>query len=168
MKVKKQHLRIAIGVLILGAAWSAWIMLGPSLRSTAQAINNERPMLQVEPQRGAQSTVEHIDPASIPAPPPIELTKEPAGTRDPFLFGNESRDVHEASMGDGTLPVVRAILFSESRCLAIIESRTMGVGDTVGDYRITAIERDAVTFMSKTGERRRVTLTGPSSAGLKR
>ncbi|MCX6537609.1 MAG: hypothetical protein NT151_01545 [Acidobacteria bacterium] len=38
----------------------------------------------------------------------------------------------------------------------------------VGDFKVVQIDRDAVTFVTSTGERRRVTLRGPVPAGVGR
>jgi len=53
-------------------------------------------------------------------------------------------------------PAVRTILYSATRRLAIVNGRIVGVGDAVGDYTVTDIEKGAVVFTAPSGERLRV------------
>lgn len=174
MKVKKQHLQLAIGAVVMAVAWSVWSYSKGSGRPPVPAMggDGQRPLVGRDAggPRPAQSTVQTIDPASIPAPPSIEGASESASTRDPFLFGNEVRDVKEAAVvaAIGSDPMVRSILFSSGRHLAIIENRIVGVGDKVGDFKVVLIERDAVTFTTANGERHRVAIKGPMPPGAGR
>jgi len=64
--------------------------------------------------------------------------------------------------------MVRSILFSSSRRLAIVDGHIVGVGDTVGTFTVSAIEQGAVVFATSTGERRRVTVYPSAPRGLVR
>jgi len=161
MKVKKLHLQLAIGVLALAVLWSFWsIIRGPARPTPLAADAGQTPLLAADRPGPARSTVQRIDPASIQAPPAIEGAAGSSSARDPFLFGDEVREVKEAPIALGAEPVVRSILFSASRRLALIENRIVHVGDQVGDFRVIQIERDAVTFVAPNGERRRVVIKG--------
>ena len=172
MKVKKQHLQLAIGALVVAVAWSAWSYTRGSGRPPllAAGAGGQRPLLGLEQPGPAHSVAGGIDPASIPAPPSVERAAESASSRDPFLFGSEVRDVKEAALvvAGGSDPLVRSILLSANRRLALIENRIVGVGDQVGDFKVVQIDRDAVIFTTAAGERRRVTIRGPVPAGAYR
>jgi hypothetical protein len=173
MKVRKQHLQLAIGALFVALAWSAvsYYARGSGRPPVPAPGGGGQPPLLGRDQPGPeQSAVRGIDPASIPAPPSVERAAESASSRDPFLFGSEVRDVKEAALvvAGGSDPLVRSILLSANRRLALIENRIVGVGDQVGDFKVVQIDRDAVIFTTAAGERRRVTIRGPVSAGAYR
>ena len=172
MKVKKQHLQLAIGAVVVAIGWSVCSYARVSVRLPAPVLgrDGQRPLIEPEQFSPAQSTVQGPDPASIPPPPSVEGAVESASLRDPFLFGSEVREVKEAATvaAVGSDPNVRSILLSSSRRLAIVENRVVGVGDRVGDFKVVQIERDAVTFTTSTGERRRVAIKGPVPAGVYR
>lgn len=169
MKVKKSHLQI--GLLLLGVAivWSVASYLKPSARPGAPPQRGSEPLLGAEtPARHGQERGA-IDPLSIPAPPVLDMTSAPSWGRDPFLFGHEYRQLTIAAPVQvaSASPIVRSILFSASRRVALIDSRVVGIGDRVGAFTVTDIERSAVTFSLPSGERRRVGIHGPSSQGLR-
>lgn len=170
MKVKKQHLQLAIGALVVAVAWSAWSYTRGSGRPPllAAGAGGQRPLLGLEQPGPAHSVAGGVDPASIPAPPSVEGAVESASARDPFLFGSEDRNVKEVAVPVGSDPIVRSILFSSGRRLALIDNRIVGTGGRVGDFTVLQIDRDAVTFTTATGERRRVTIKRQESAGARR
>jgi hypothetical protein len=101
------------------------------------------------------------DPLSIPAPPPIDAASRPAWGRDPFLFGDESRsEPRPAAVAapEPARPFVSTILYSSSRRLAIVNGRTVGVGDAAGAFTVADIERTAVVFTAPNGDRVRVSV----------
>jgi len=167
MKVKKQHFRLAIGALAIAVVWSAWSYARGSGRPAAPASGpaGQRPWFGPEQSGEATAGARQIDPATIPPPPSVEGATVSASPRDPFVFGDEFRDVKEPVVPVGATPVVRSILFSSSRRLALIENRVVGVGDRIGNYKVIQIERDAVIFSTPTGERRRVTISGSLPSG---
>ncbi|MEW5983921.1 MAG: hypothetical protein AB1806_16330 [Acidobacteriota bacterium] len=166
MRVQKSHLRIALFLLGAAVLWAVASYFKPSAPVAAPARTSEPLLASAErgPERDA------VDPASIPAPPPVDLTSAPAWRRDPFLFGNESRDVTkpEPVRALSADPIVRSILYSTARRVALVENKIVGIGDHIGAFRVADIERTAVVFTSPTGERRRVGIHGPPSQGLKR
>jgi hypothetical protein len=131
--------------------------------SAPQQAQSPPPAAGAQPSAGLQ-----IDPMSIRAPHDIDMARVPEFRRDPFLYGNESREIVAAASPQisGPGPVVRSILISPSRRLAVVDGRIVGVGDTVGLYTVAEIEQSAVVFTLAGGERRRVPLHGASSAGL--
>lgn len=168
MKVKKSHLQIAVVLLVVAVVWA----LSGYLRSSGPPAGPSRPSEPLlgglrqgapGPERGT------VDPLSIPAPPAIDLARAPSWGRDPFLFGSESRDVTApvSAAAVSADPIVRSILFSLSRRVALIGNRVVGIGDSVGSFKVADIEKTAVVFTSATGERRRVGIHGPSRQGLK-
>jgi hypothetical protein len=149
--------------------YSLWSYLTPAARqATNRPIGQEQPLLAGVQQPTTPSDV--VDPLAIPAPPEVQMARTPSGGRDPFLFGNESRDmkVETAAHAVTSDPFVRSILFSATRRLALVENRMVSVGDTVGAFKVASIERDAVVFTTAGGERRRVSLHGPPPEGIRR
>jgi len=128
----------------------------------------EQPLLGTagSPRAGAVS----FDPLTIPAPPPVDMASAPSWRRDPFLFGDETRDVARpvAQAQAPVLPTVRTILYSASRRLAIVDGRIVGVGDAVGDYTVAGIEKDAVVFAAPSGGRLRVPVHATASEAVSR
>ena len=168
MKVRKSHLRLALfalGAAVLYNLWSFVLRPGPQAGSRETL---EQPLLEsTTPVPGASA---QLDPATIPAPPDVDMSTVPVFGRDPFLFGNESRSVALAAVRQRPEPdpTVRSILFSSTRRLAIVDGQIVSVGDTVGTYTVSAIEQGAVVFTTSTGERRRVSVHAPSPRGLTR
>lgn len=168
MKVKKSHLQIGLILLVAAVLWvvSGYFRSSSPPSSGVQRGSTE-PLLasarQPGPERG------ELDPLSIPEPPAVDMVNAPAWGRDPFLFGSESREMRAVSVRMASAdPIVRSILFSTSRRIALIDNRVVGIGDQVGAFKIADIERTAVIFISPTGERRRVGIHGPQSQGLTR
>ncbi|MEK6631330.1 MAG: hypothetical protein AABY89_11405 [Acidobacteriota bacterium] len=168
MKIQRKHLQYALFALVAAVVYSAWSYLTPAARqATNRPVGQEQPLLAGMQQPTSPSDV--VDPLAIPAPPDVQMARTPSGGRDPFLFGNESRDMKvETVRGVTSDPFVRSILFSATRRLALVENRMVGVGDTVGGFKVASIERDAVVFTTAGGERRRVSLHGPPPEGIRR
>ena len=47
-------------------------------------------------------------------------------------------------------PKLQGILFAASRPWAIVNGKTVFVGDQIGEFRVTAISKDSVTLQSET------------------
>jgi hypothetical protein len=152
MTVRRTHLMLALAALAAAVLYNVWYFV---LRTAAPAASRpalERPLV-VPP-----GAVTARDPLSIPAPPSVDLASAPSWRRDPFLFGDETRAVAPpAALAPVPVrPVVRTILYSSGRRLAIVNGRIVGIGEAVGDYTVADIEKDAVVFTAPSGERLRV------------
>ncbi len=169
MKVQRRHLHIAIAVLVLAIGWNLWSFFKPATRTTPMQ-QPQAPLLQGESPGPNPGEPAAIDPASIPAPPALDAAAAPALARDPFLFGDETRDARAQTAADEPTPdpVVRTILVSPTRRTAIVDSRMVSVGDAVGSLKVVEIERDAVVFANAAGARRRVALHRAPPPGLRR
>jgi hypothetical protein len=168
MKVQRSHLRIAVFVLVIAVLYNLWVFFKPAARNTSVA-NRAATQALLQPEAGPAGGARAIDPASIPAPPEVDLNKVPSSSRDPFLFGDENRnDVARTRDERVDDPVVRSILYSPTRQSALIGNRMVGVGDSVGVLKVVQIERDAVVFTTPSGIRRRVALYRVSSGGIVR
>lgn len=167
MKVQRSHLRIAVVFLVAAVLYNVWSFMGPTTRTGAQLP--QQPLIQTEVPPAATGQPA-IDPATIPAPPEIDMAKAPSAARDPFLFGDETRDEQAQAARDEVIvdPTVRSILFSSSRKAAIVDSRMVSIGDSVGSLKVADIERDAVIFATAGGDRRRVTLHKAAPPGIRR
>jgi len=155
MTIRRTHLTLALAALAAAVTYNVWyFVLRPSAAASRPAA--EQPLLGAAgpSQAGAVS----LDPLTIPAPPPVDVASAPSWRRDPFLFGDETRDIARPVLQAQTpvVPVVRTILYSAKRRLAIVDGRIVGVGDAVGDYTVADIQKDAVVFAVPSGGRLRV------------
>jgi hypothetical protein len=167
MKVQRSHLRIALFILAAAVLYNVWSFMKPAARTAGPL--RQQPALETDA-RPTATGAPAIDPLSIPAPPAVDMSKAPSSGRDPFLFGDETRDDRQqaARLELTPDPVVRSILYSSTRKTAILDHRMVGIGDSVGSLRVTDIERDAVVFTTSTGVRRRVLIHQAIPPGIRR
>ncbi len=188
MTIRKSHLQIALAVLVVSLGYSFWVYLRPARSGQASTLDPGSLEAQIaqasqggtfggsgdapraRPVSGVTSSQQAADPASIPAPPPVDLATPPTWARDPFLFGSETRAgtarVAAAASPD---PVVKSILFSSNRRLAVVDGKIVGIGDAIGAGRVVDITREAVVITTPAGAQRRLTLRVQSAAaGIKR
>ncbi len=166
MKVRKQHLSIALWVLAAAVAWTVWSYVSPPARPAPAAAN--QPLLGAGEAQAPTQTA-GLDASTLPPPPPVDTVQGPSWARDPFLFGNESRAVTMAAQSVFTPdPLVRSILVSSTRRVALVENRMVSVGESVGSMKVVAIDPAAVVFVTESGERRRVAVHGAMPPGIKR
>lgn len=169
MTIRTSHLRLALAALGLAVLYNIWVFGRPSSSANSGISRPQAPLLASNDVPGVATGVA-IDPASVPAPPAVDLTSPLSLRRDPFLFGDERRDgptpeTQRARLAD---PVVKTILFSPTRRTAIVNGAVVGIGDTVGGFTVVAIERDAVVLTAPDGEQRRVSLARPGTPGASR
>lgn len=167
MKVQKSHLQIAVFLLAAAVLYAVASYIRPSAPTTPPTRGQE-PLLGAD--RRQVPDRDTVDPSAIPAPPEVDTSTAPGWRRDPFLFGHETRDVvrQDPVRLASADPLVRSILFSTTRRVALVENKMVGVGDAVGAFRVAEIERSAVIFTLPSGERRRVALHRPPPGGLTR
>lgn len=168
MKIQKKHLRIVVIALAAAILYNVYVYLSPANPPASAA----RPLLAGAPQPDSPATTAPVDPRSIPAPPAVDLKLDPKYDRDPFLFGDETRDVRvvqPAAAPVGPDPIIRSILFSSGRRLAMVDGgKIVKVGDRMGAGEIVEIASDAVVIRTPTGERRRVGIYGGGAQGITR
>jgi hypothetical protein len=109
-----------------------------------------------------------MDAARIPAPPAVDLENEPDWSHDPFLAGGESRRAAGQAAGGGPAPaapdpVIMSILYAPDRRLAVIDRRTVRIGDSIAAGVIADIQPNAVVIRSPSGVLRRVEMTRTST-----
>jgi hypothetical protein len=173
MKLERRYLNIAIIVLIAAVAYNLFVRGRPAASTRAE---QQVPLLSgVVPQARPLTPTGQgvVDPASIPPPPRVDLAGGPVWSNDPFLGPGESRRAAAvavaAAQPSGAEPVVRTILYSPERRLAIVDNRIVRVGDAVSVGTIVDIARDAIVVRTATGETHRVGLQrGPSLQDLVR
>lgn len=178
MTVRPVHLRLALVALAAAALYNVWhfALRDRPAQTTPASIQAqlareaaEAPLIvtpSVGPAAsGSASASAAPDPLTMPAPPRIDLSAPLPLARDPFLFGDESRQVESpaaAPIAAAPLPSVRSVLFSAERRLALVDGRIVGIGEPVGGYTVVEIERDAVVFGTPAGTRVRVSLHDPA------
>lgn len=156
MTVRRSHLTLALAALAAAVLYNVWyFVLRPAAPMSSRAAAGQPLAVPAVPFQGAGVA---RDPLTIPAPPAVDQGTAPAWQRDPFLFGDETRVVARPAVPTpaATRPAVRTILYSAGRRLAIVDGRTVGIGDAVGRYTVADIEKDAVVFTAPSGERLRV------------
>jgi len=176
MTVRPVHLRLALVALAAAALYNVWhfalrdraVPATPAVTQAQVAREAAEAALIVTPSVGPAASASASaapDPLTIPAPPRIDLSAPLPLARDPFLFGDESRQVEAsvaAPIAAAPLPSVRSVLFSAERRLALVDGRIVGIGEPVGGYTVVEIERDAVVFGTPAGTRVRVSLHDPA------
>jgi hypothetical protein len=168
MTVRRSHLTLALAALAAAVLYNVWYFVIRPVAPAASARGTQAPFVGAA--GPVQAGAAPLDPLTIPAPPAIDLTSLPSWRRDPFLFGDETRAVARPAYQAPALtrPAVRTILYSASRRLAIVDGRIVGVGDAVGDYTVTEIEKGAVVFTGPSGERLRVPVHATAPDGMPR
>ena len=168
MKIEKRHLRIVLIALVAAILYNVYRYLASNNSAAAAA----RPLLSNTPPRPPDTPPpSSVDPSSIPEPPRVDLSLDPKWDRDAFLFGNETREVRivkAAAPPPGPDPIVKSILFSSGRRLAVVDGHIVKVGDKVGANEVVDIERAAVVFRTASGVRRRVDLYQGGAQGITR
>ena len=165
MKLGRRHLIASIVVLALSIAWNVWVFSQPSPARPGSARPSEPQVpLLGDPGApgGAGPSPAPLDPSAIPAPPALDLSKQPVWPRNPFAHGVPT-PVGTPPAGTEPLPplpvanpVLGAILYSEERKSAIIDGRVVGIGDRVQGGVVLSISRDAVVIQLTSGERLRL------------
>jgi hypothetical protein len=105
---------------------------------------------------------------STTASPAIDLDHVPVWSHDPFVAGERPEAVVQAGArsraAPGPEPVVTSILYAADRRLAVVDRRTVRIGDRVASGVVADIEPGAVVIRLPSGLLRRVelgrTLTG--------
>lgn len=171
MKLQQSHLKIALGLLAAAILYNIWVFSSrprPSGGPTPAPLLAEASVPSPPP---APSGAAPVDPATIPAPPGVDVKTAPSWAHDPFLRAGEDRRDREVQVVKAVPsdpdPVVRSILFSPDRKLAVIQGRIYKVGDKVGSSEIVDIERAAVVIRTAAGETRRVELQSPAARWMR-
>lgn len=167
MTVRRSHLVLALAALTAAVLYNLWFfVLKPGPQTEARPVP-EQPLIAAS---GIVPAFALRDPSTIPPPPAIDTAASPSWRRDPFLFGDESRAVIRPAVrpSAASVPVVRSILYSASRRLAIVDGRIVGVGDMAGEYTVVEIEQGAVVFTAPSGERIRVSVHGSAPTEIGR
>jgi len=168
MRIRPGHLTLALTALAAAVLYNVWYFV---LRTGTPAAPRQA---AGQPLGGAAAAArpgpDVSDPLIIPAPPQVDLSSAPSWRRDPFLFGDETREVARPAVSARAPepPSVRSILYSASRRIAIVNGRIVGIGDRVGDFAVADIERDAVVFLAPSGGRLRVSVHATSPEAIPR
>ena len=163
MKLGRKHLIASLAVLGASVVWNVWVFSQASpARPGSGRVSEDPPLIDSAPGPSAGGAPA-VDPMTIPAPPPVDLTKPPAWPRNPFaqraVEAAPSAPLPSDAPAPPALPVVGVILYSaQGRHSAIIDGRTVSVGDRVQGGVVVSIARDAVTVQLTSGERVRLAL----------
>jgi hypothetical protein len=164
MTVRTSHLRLALIALGAAVLYNVWYFAlrpapKPPGRTTAESALLAVPAI-------SPAALAVLDPLAVPVPQRVELSAPIAFVRDPFLFGDETRRASAPAVRSAVTadPVVRSILYSADRRLAIVDGRIVGIGEQVGSFTVSDIERDTVVFTTPAGVRLRVSVhEGPAT-----
>lgn len=163
MKLGRRHLIASLVILVASIAWNVWVFTQPDGAGTPGPLDPQVPLLGSSGIGGERPRPAAVDPMTIPPPPPLDLTKEPVWTRNPFAHAAQQPAITTpepaAAAPVVANPVVGVILYSaDGRHSAIIDGKTVVVGDRVQDAVVVAIARDAVIVQRQSGERVRLPL----------
>ena len=166
MKFNRRHLIVSVILLFGSVLYNVWVFWGPSaVKKGAKAL--APPAIAGAPAAaGTTGVTAPADPLTMPPAPRVDLEVVPAWDRDPFrragLEPPKPQAVTEAvaPAAPAPDPVVRAILFSPERKLAIVNEKILVVGDRLDDGVISEITREAILVRGAVGERR-LLLAGP-------
>lgn len=172
MKLGRRHLIASLVILAASIVWNVWVFTQPDAARPRPVRQNDAqvPLLGSPAASGGAPGAGFVDPASIPPPPPLDLTREPVWIRNPFAQITAATAAPSSAPAAAPAPVVAepvvgVILFSgDGRHSAIIDGRVVVAGDRVRDAVIISIQRDAVILQRPSGERVRLPLR--SSGGF--
>lgn len=155
MKMDRRHMIGAVAMLGASIVWNVWVFTQPPGRTARSSPGFQPPSGETTP-----AGIAAVDPASLPAPPAVELSKEPAWTRNPFSRGTAAPapELSAAPVRRDATPVVGAILDFAGRRSAIVDGRIVGIGDRVNGGLVLEITSDAVVVQRTSGERVRLPL----------
>jgi hypothetical protein len=100
-------------------------------------------------------------PADVTLPaPPVAAADQPRPQQPAAESAGETGRTSPSSVSTSNpdLPQVTAILTSDERRIALVDGRIVRVGDTVGRWRVTAIDPRYVVFLDVSGAELRVPL----------
>jgi hypothetical protein len=171
VKLDRRHMIGSLVILVASIVWNIWVFTQPAERPAGASRRVQPPLGDNPPVAGAGP----VDPTTIPAPPPVELTQEPVWTRNPFGRGSGPSPVATTAGPAPPAPadpVVGAIVFDVTTGRgrsAIVDGRVVGVGDRININGAVVLEiaRDAVIVQLASGERMRLALK-PGGAGRSR
>jgi hypothetical protein len=125
---------VFIGVLIVAAVF---FIVWAAMHRHAQPIASATPT-SVAPAHSIMEIVPAIEHSAAAAPAPL-ATPAPAPTPP-------------AAPVAPKLPKVQGIFYSTAAPTAILDGKTVGVGDQFGDYRVQQISPDTVTLVAADGK----------------
>lgn len=104
-----------------------------------------------------------VDAPVVPVPQPhmVDVVTAPQWRRDPFAAGERADAVKAVTVPAPPEPVVRSILFSSGRRVALVDGRVVGAGDRLRSGVVRSIEPDAVVIAAEGGRERRVEIQRP-------
>ncbi len=134
--------------------------VGPAERSSQVRL-----VLEVGPVAG-------VDSSALPgqsAQATVDVTTAPVWGRNPFETGARQNGDRVAGAGAPAVadPVVRSILYSAGRQVALVDDRIVSVGAEVSAGRIVEIEPEAIVIDAPGGEQRRIELSRPALPALR-
>lgn len=168
MKFDKRHLVGSVVLLVGSIAYNVWVFSGRASLGPLSPLQDQTPLAAAGMPPDA---VPAVDPAEIPAPPPVDLDVPPVWGREPFMRSGASDQKPEAAPAASVAasePVVRSILFSPERRLALLDTGVVRIGDRLpGGGTVTDITRDGVTVRMPDGVEKRLLLRGPATGEKK-
>lgn len=166
MQLDRRHLFGSAVLLVGSIVYNLWVFWGPASGDSLNA-SAMRPAVEGQASSGASGAPSPIDSLQIPPPPAVDLTITPEWRRDPFRAAGDIPLPPPAAAPPAVVeapePVVDAILFSPERRLAIVNGRSVGIGDRIDGSIIVDITRDAILVRDDHGVVRQLTLTQSSA-----
>jgi hypothetical protein len=154
MTLDKRHMAVALTMLAGSVVYNVSVFSKPTAASAAG------PAVAAAPSLASGGAVAAHPELSMPAAavadaPDVVLTRPPVWPRDPFA----RREAEPPAIVDPIAPaeapepdvVVNSVLYSSTRKLAMVNGRTMRIGDRIGSSAIVDILPDAIVVESANG-----------------
>lgn len=168
MTLGPRHMTVALALLAGSIVYNVWVYTKPRGRGVVEPVLAVS--LRVDPSgsgslAGDQASAAAAGPAR--EAPDVDLSREPLWARNPFASAAAPHDIEEPVVAPPpaaaeTVPVVNAVLYSSGRKLAMVNGRTVRVGDHVGGWTVAGILPDAVVLAAPSGATRTVTRRMPA------
>jgi hypothetical protein len=147
---------VALTLLAGSIAYNVWAFTKPRSRP---ANDTPPPLLAVDgalPVAAAAGQNAARDTASPPPAADVQFDRSPVWPRNPFkAMPASTRTVEPPPPVSAPEPeiVLNSILYSDTRKLALVNGRTVRIGDRVGDATVLDIRRNEIVVASARGVR---------------
>ena len=158
MKLHTRLLGVLLVLLTAAISWGVWVCTRPAMSAEKDPMKEGKTGQAAAPLAPLPRSV---DRTAIAGPPPVDLRADPTWARDPFATASRTPAAETdatAAPPPAAEPVVRTILFSAERSVALVDGHIVKVGDRVGDGLVAEISRDTVVIETPAGGRKRLRL----------
>jgi hypothetical protein len=143
--------KFLLPALIAAAVLTAGILLWAGSGGNELEVRAKSNVSTTNPAPAADATA----PAPVTAPAAPAMSSPPAATTEGATSPAPSTDVVKPQASAYKL---QAIFVKKNSIAAVINGKTVSVGDHVGEARVTALDRESATLVTETGQTRHLDL----------